>query len=278
MINAYSSIISWIKSITSSILSWFFDLSNNNKILLFVVPLFVVIAISVLFDFIVPLFWDLPQWKIKKQVAVMTPKNTYGLQMNKHLIPRLPYQLRRSGIYRFFNNRTQKLEGYKTNELKGYKSEQLQGYKTDKLQTFKSEKLDIIKPSELSGFSTREIRALKPDELRDFSVHEIKSLNPVKIDSFKVSEIRPFKVKDLRSFSINSRIIASSSLRGYDLSSFYFRNFLREGSPNFSINTNFMLTHLGKASVINAQRTMQGGHDIGVDNDTGEVSAPSDVD
>lgn len=242
MINAYSSIISWIKSITSSILSWFFDLSNNNKILLFVVPLFVVIAISVLFDFIVPLFWDLPQWKIKKQVAVMTPKNTYGLQINKHLIPRLPYQLRRSGIYRLFNNRTQKLEGYKTKKL--------DTLKPNEMRSFSSREMRSLNPVEMRSFSSREMRSLNPAEIRDFSVYGFKSLNPVKIDSFKVSEIRPFKVKDLRSFSINSRIIASSSLRGYDLSSFYFRNFvtgnfLRVASPSYSINTNYELSTLG---------------------------------
>lgn len=242
MIDSFTAVITWIKSISVSVLNWFFDLSNQSKVLLFVVPLFVIAGIALFFDFIVPLFWDLPQWKLKKHLNVMTPKNTYGLQINKHLIPRLPYQFKKTGVYRLINHRNNKLNSFKTSDLKNFKIEDMRSFKVSDLKNFKT--------SDIRSFKSDDIRSLNPAEIRSFGSVDFKPLIPVKIDSFKVSEVRPLRVHDLRSFSLNSRIIASSSLRGFDFSDFYFRNFiggnnLRVASPSYSINTNSDLTTLG---------------------------------
>ncbi len=281
MINNFTSVITWFKDISASLLSWFFDTSDLNKVLLFVVPLFVVGAIFVLFDFIVPMFYDLPQWRLNRQLAVMTPKNTYGLSINKHLIPRTPYSLRRMFISRFnggsikaYNSKTLKswstkdikpfqtkdIKGYKTNDLKSFKTSDLRSFKTFDIRSLKSGDLKVFRSFDLKPIGSVELRSFTPDKIDNFSIKPISTIklsgfNPAEIRSFKVSEIRPLGVRSLRSMHLNSRVVGSHLIDSHSIGALSAQrnhisgNNIRVATPASKINASFELTTLGKKVV-----------------------------
>lgn len=57
MTEYFSSLAVWFKNVISSVLSWFFDTSNTTKLYIFIVPLLIVGAIIVFFEFVFPLFF-----------------------------------------------------------------------------------------------------------------------------------------------------------------------------------------------------------------------------
>lgn len=234
MISNFTSVITWLKDITSQILAWFFDLTNTNKVLLFVVPLFVIGAIFVLFDFIVPMFYDLPIWRLNKQITVMSPKNTYGLAINKHLIPRSPYSLRRM----FMRTIGGRVKTYNPHSLKTWASKELKAY------------------------TAKDIRALAPRQIGNFnikplSVIHLGGLTPNEMRSFSVADMRSFSVRDLNRMHLNSNILSSHMISGFYADRYRISgvNNLRVASVNYSINTSHDLTKLGKRVLDNAKST-----------------------
>lgn len=256
MINNFTSVITWFKDITTSLLGWFFDTSNINKILLFIVPFLVIAVLFVLFDFIIPMVYDLPQWNINKKLYAMSPRNTYALAVNKHLIPRKYNNLNRFG---FLRGNFDYVKSYSSKELKAFSSRQIAPFKTADMRSFK----------------TANMQSFKTADMRSFGVADMRSFGVADMRSFKVSDMRSFKVADLRALGMHynyyklytggtDRIRIGNSL------------YLRVASPSFRIAT-YSMTKLGHAAVANARCTMQGGHDLAVDEETGEVSAPSEL-
>lgn len=206
MINNFTSVITWFKDISSSLLSWFFDTSNVNKVLLFIVPLFVIGAIFVLFDFIIPMFYDLPQWKLKRQIAVMTPKNTYGLQVNKHLIPRKMYSLRGMFMSRFsggsikaYNSKT--LKSWSTKDIKPFQTKDIKGFKTNDIKSFKTNDMKSFKINDLRSFKTSDIRSFKTSDIRSFKIFDIRSLKSGDVKVFRSFDLKTLGSAELRSFT-----------------------------------------------------------------------------
>lgn len=206
MINNFTSVITWFKDISSSLLSWFFDTSNVSKVLLFIVPLFVIGAIFVLFDFIIPMFYDLPQWKLKRQIAVMTPKNTYGLQVNKHLIPRKMYSLRGMFLSRFsggsikaYNSKT--LKSWSTKDIKPFQTKDIKGYKTNDIKPFKTNDIKSFKTNDMKSFMTNDLRSFKTSDIRSFKSFDIRSLKSGDIKVFKSLDLKTLGSAELRSFT-----------------------------------------------------------------------------
>ena len=254
MVNSFTSVITWFVGIFQDLISWFLDTTSTTKILLFVAPVFVIAGLYVLFDFVIPMFYDLPQWKINKQVVVMSPKNQLNLKPNLHLIPRRSYKL----IPRKFYSRIgAKIHSFKGNDIKSFKSDKIQSYNTRDIKSFRSEEIrsfkvnDIkaLKPEEMRSFKVNDIKALKPEEIRSFKFNDIRALKPEEMRSFKVNDIKPLKVSDIRPVSISSRIISGST----DKLKISGVNNLRVASPSFRINTSHDLTKLGDLSVANIQ-------------------------
>lgn len=88
MTEYFSSLAVWFKNVISSVLSWFFDTSNTTKLYIFIVPLLVVGAIFVFFEFVFPLFYHLPNWGVNRSVSVLKPTNNINIKPNLRLIPR----------------------------------------------------------------------------------------------------------------------------------------------------------------------------------------------
>lgn len=256
MINNFTSVITWFRDITTSLLGWFFDTSNLNKILLFIVPLLVIAVLFVLFDFIIPMVYDLPQWNINKKLYAMTPRNTYALAINKHLIPRKFNHLNRLFVLR---GKYDHLKSYSTKELKAFSSRHIAPFKT----------------ADMRSFRTGDMRSFKTADMRSFKVSDMRSFRVADMRSFKVSDMRSFKVADMRSLGMHYNYYKLYT-GGTDRIRIGNALYLRVASPSFRIAT-YSMTKLGHAAVANTRRTMQGGHDLAVDEDTGEVSAPSEL-
>ena len=177
------------------------------------------------------MFYDLPSWRLNKQLSVMTPKNTFGLQINKHLIPRSPYSLRRMIFGHSING---SVKTYNARTLKSWASK------------------------DIKAFTTKDIRTLAPRQISNFNIKPLSVINlggltPSEMRSFSVNDMRSFSVHDLNRMHLNSRVISSHTISG--LMAYKYRaegiNYLRVSSPAYAINNSFELTSLGKRVVNN---------------------------
>lgn len=191
MIQNFTDIITWFKELSSSVLTWFFDLTSTTKILLFVAPLFVVGAIAVIFDVIIPMIFDPPHWIARKKLNVLSPRTNLNLKADKSLIsmsPRrlLPFRFRRVGD-KLVNNSAYTLKDSKVSHLQGLKPVPL---KSTSLNSFKASGVPTFSMSELRPVSENEIKVMSTKDLKNMLVSSRK-VSSHTVGSRSVSGLSP---------------------------------------------------------------------------------------
>ena len=175
MIDNFSAIITWFKDLTSSLLSWFYDLTNISKIMLFVAPLIVVAGIAVFFEFIIPLFFDLPMFNINRKLYNMSPKNTVALRPIGALIPRSTRDFKRLGV--------KDLKSVSSKDFKKLSSKDLKNLSVNKnsvkdLKNPAPYKLTSISSKDLKKISSKDLSSISSRDFKKVSTKEMKGLRP----------------------------------------------------------------------------------------------------